>query len=129
MLPSDMLTSPEGWPHLTQIIGRVHTSSALNPLLWLCGLTTLPSWTVATFLSGSLQIGLLCFDALAPFSAIVGFFYLLFKDPDRLQSERFQLTRQQYQLIGDDRRRGQLIEADTEVVANPIVEGTNESGT
>jgi hypothetical protein len=63
--------------------------------------------------------------------AIVAFFYLLFKDPDRLQSERFQLTRQQYRLIGDDLRRGQVIESASEVIANPVAEAKegNSDGT
>jgi hypothetical protein len=59
--------------------------------------------------------------------AILAFFYLLFKDPDRLQSERFQLTRQQYRLIGDDLRRGQIIESASEVIANPVVEAKEEN--
>jgi hypothetical protein len=124
-----VLTPPEGWPHLTQVIGRIHTSSALNPLLWLCGLTTLSSWGIGAFLTGGLQIALFCFGALPPVCAILAFFYLLFKDPDRLQSERFQLTRQQYQLIGDDLRRGQTIEGASEVIANPVVEGKHTDGT
>jgi len=58
---------------------------------------------------------------------MLAFFYLLFKDPDRLQSERFQLTRQQYRLIGDDLRRGQVIESASEVIANPVVEAKEEN--
>jgi hypothetical protein len=126
-----VLTPPEGWPHLTQVIRRIHTSSALNPLLWLCGLTTLSSWGIGTFLTGWLQVELFCFGTLPPICAIVAFFYLLFKDPDRLQSERFQLTRQQYRLIGDDLRRGQVIESASEVIANPVAEAKegNSDGT
>jgi hypothetical protein len=55
------------------------------------------------------------------------FFYLLFKDPDRLQSERFQLTRQQYRLIGDDLRRGQVIESASEVITNPVAKAKEEN--
>jgi hypothetical protein len=91
-------------------------------LLWLCGLTTLSSWGIGTFLTGWLQVALFGFGALPPVCAILAFFYLLFKDPDRLQSERFQLTRQQYRLIGDDLRRGRVIESTSEVIANPVVD-------
>jgi hypothetical protein len=79
-------------------------------------------------LSGWLQIALFCFGGISPICVIAAFFYLLFKDPDRLQSERFQLTRHQYRLIGDDLRRGQVIENASEVV-NPALEGQNADGT
>src|SRR5436305_6298064 len=101
------------WPRLPDPIGKIYTSSALNPLLWLCGLITLPAWSLATFGSavGFWQAALYVGGAIPTGSALFAYFRLLSNDPDRLQSERFQLTRQQYQMIGYDLHRGRVIDA------------------
>jgi hypothetical protein len=120
---------PGRWPHLDHTIERIRTSSALNPLLWLCGLVTLPAWTIAGWtLSGWGQFLMFCVGAAPPACAIVAYFRLLYKDPDRLQSERFQLTRQRYNMIGDDLHRGLVIDAESELVANPPVAGNESDG-
>lgn|SRR5665213_1018647 len=117
------MLSQGNWPQIHQVIERIRTSSALNPLLWLCGLVTLPAWSVATWaLSGWLQIAMFCIGTAPPACAVVAYFLLLSRDPDRLQSERFQLTRQRYSLIGDDLQRGQTIDAEAEVITNPVTE-------
>lgn len=124
-----MLT-PSGWPRLYQPIEKIRTSSALNPLLWLCGLVTLPAWTLAAWiLTGWLQIAMFSVGIAPPTCAVIAYFLLLRKDPDRLQSERFQLTRLRYTLIGDDLHRGETIDAEAEVISNPAAEGDPPSGT
>src|SRR5579864_1043105 len=115
------MLSGGGWPKFPDPIGKIYTSSALNPLLWLCGLITLPAWTLATFAAhGFWRAALYILGTIPPACALVAYFRLLFTDPDRLQSERFQLTRQQYQMIGDDRHRGQIVDVASEIVTNPI---------
>ena len=111
----------ERWPH--QIIGRVHTSSnALLPLLWLCGLITLPAWGMAAWVvSNWLQVALFLAGTAPPLCAGYAYLRLLFKDPDRLQSERYQLTRLHYSLLGDDLHRGQVIEGSAEEIQNPLL--------
>jgi hypothetical protein len=122
------MITPGAWPHLSRTIERIHTSSALNPLLWLCGLTTLAAWALAAWTGGWLQVAFFCAGTVPIICALIAYFCLLFKDPDRLQSERFQLTRQQYELIGDDRHRGATIDAASEVISNPAIEGKTANG-
>ena len=95
----------------------------------IAGLTTLAAWALAAWTGGWLQIAFFCVGTIPLICALFAYFYLLFNDPDRLQSERFQLTRQQYQLIGDDRHRGTTIEAASEVIPNPAIEGNAANGT
>jgi hypothetical protein len=107
------------------LAARITTQSALNPLLWLCALTTLPAWAAAPFQTGWIEIGLFASGGVPVLAALTAYFYLLFIDPDRLQSERFQLTRHQYQLLGDDRistdRLGAIIEGSSKLVPNPTL--------
>jgi hypothetical protein len=85
--------------------GRLRVRSALNPILWLSAIISVPSlvclsWmeTVPTWL-----IGLTC----APVAtAILGFLFLLFFDRDKLQSEDYQLRKRSLELAeqkGDDK--------------------------
>jgi hypothetical protein len=85
-------------------------SSALNPLLWLTGLVTLPSlaaafWTVDLWKS-FVFFGL----AIFPVGMTAGvYLYFMIRDPDRIQSEDYRIRKQAFKVI---LRRG----ANTEIV-------------
>jgi len=75
---------------MTEPSGRLTVRSALNPILWLCGITSVPvacitAWTGNVFWWTGFLIG-------GPIAlAMLGFLYFMFRDPDRLQSEDFQM--------------------------------------
>ena len=75
---------------ITESGGRLVVRSALNPLLWLCGVVSMPmafgsALTGASFWwTGPLVGG-------PPILAMVVYVFLLFTDRDRLQSEDFQI--------------------------------------
>lgn len=78
--------------------GRLRVRSALNPVLWLCAIVTVPcamsySWSAE-------KPEWLLVLAFAPVTvALFGFLVLLFKDPDKLQSEEYQIRKQSLELI------------------------------
>ena len=45
--------------------GRLRVKSALNPILWLCGIITIPSISVIAYLGGNLRDRPLIFCAIA----------------------------------------------------------------
>lgn len=106
---------------LSQAGGRLKVSSALNPILWLCALTTVPCITVLVLLPNiSVWVGLfLSIFAVAPvITAIFGFLFLLFNDRDKLQSEDYQIRKSYLELI--EQKGSPAIEAAyVEVVENP----------
>lgn len=110
-------------------VAALTVRSALNPMLWLCGIVTLPILVISSFIP---SIGLL-FQILAciPVGVVCfGFFFLLFFDRDRLQSENYQIRKQSLELI---EQKGDLqpIEATTiELIANPesLSQSSRESG-
>jgi predicted signal transduction protein with EAL and GGDEF domain len=77
---------------LTEAGGRLTVKSALNPMLWMCGLVSGPALIAATRMDvvpAWLQILILS----PVLSTILGFFALLIWDRDKLQSEDFQLKK------------------------------------
>lgn len=83
---------------------KLAVRSALNPVLWLCAIVTVPALMVTPFLDSPPKwlILLICAPVLA---AIVGFIFLLFFDRDKLQSEDYQIKKRSLEIIeqkGDD---------------------------
>lgn len=80
--------------------GSLKVRSALNPLLWLCAIVSVPSMTVAGFTSSPAAWWLI-FGAVAPVAvALLCYMILMFRDPDKLQSEEYQIQKQTLQLAG-----------------------------
>lgn len=77
--------------------GRLTVKSALNPILWLCGIITTP-----TLLAGALYPQLanwIVVVGCAPVGvALFGFLFLLFCDRDKLQSEDYQIRKRTIEL-------------------------------
>ncbi len=110
------------------LLGQIHVrSSALNPLLWLAALGGLLCFPAAYFMSDYagwlLSIGAIC--VLSPIPAYI---YFAFKDPNRLQSEEYQLQQQQIQLM-QGREKVEVITANQELIPNPaLLETTSNEG-
>ena len=98
-------------------IERVAVRNALNPVLWLCGLVSTPAAISVSLGNGTwLHIAL----ALGPVAvALFAFCFFMFRDPDRLHSESFQLRKQALELI-EEKGSLSVIDATTiEVISNP----------
>lgn len=77
---------------------KLTVRSALNPILWLCALVTIPALVVIPFLGSppNWLVVLICSPVLA---AILGFLFLLLFDRDKLQSEDYQIKKRSLEII------------------------------
>lgn len=110
------------------LCGQIHVrSSALNPLLWLAGMggpiCFLAAYFIPLYAGLLISIGITCVV-----SPILAYVYFARKDPNRLQSEEYQLQQQQIQLT-QGREKVEVIAADQELVPNPaLLETTSNEG-
>ena len=106
--------------------GKLSVKSALNPILWLCAIISIPSLVISGFLGATPTW--LIFLILSPVCvAMLGFLILLFIDRDKLQSEEYQLKKKSLELIqekGDTEPR--IIDTvNMEMFENPESNSTN----
>lgn len=75
--------------------------SALNPMLWLTAIVSPTALTVAYMFreSPSVVLGLLLLAALPVVVTCLGFGFFAFRNPDKLQSEEYQLRHETLQLL------------------------------
>jgi len=100
--------------------GKLTVRSALNPILWLCAIVTIPSLCVLAFISNP-PIWLILLICSPVGAAILGFMFLLFFDRDKLQSEDYQIRKKSLELIQQKgEKEPQIINADeVEAITNP----------
>ncbi len=72
--------------------GRLTVRSALNPILWLSGIITIPTLVAGTFYP-NLSSWIVAVGCSPVIMAIFGFLFLLIFDRDKLQSEDYQLKK------------------------------------
>jgi hypothetical protein len=78
--------------------GRLTVRSALNPVLWLCAIVSIPTMIVYSLMPS--KPVWLAFLSCAPIAAtVLGFFFLLVFDRDKLQSEEYQIRKRSLELI------------------------------
>jgi amino acid permease len=115
---------PELFQRLTQLaenaISRLTVHSALNPCLWLVGLT-MPFGVAMVLLSSSLFLQItgvaLIFFPLVFFG--VGFIYFMLTNPDKLRSEDYELRRTALALIEQKGGNIAIAEASVQAISNP----------
>lgn len=98
---------------------RLRVRSALNPLLWLCGVVSIPSISAALFAEGGLRILLACLAAMPPVIACIAYCILLYRDPDKLQSEEYQIQKRILDIIEEKGGTVPILAASLEAIANP----------
>ena len=77
--------------------GRLTVRSALNPILWLCGIITIPTLIAGTFYP-TLSSWIVAIGCSPVIVALFGFLFLLFFDRDKLQSEDYQIKKRTIEL-------------------------------
>lgn len=77
--------------------GRLTVKSALNPILWLCGIITIPTLAAGTFYP-HLATWIVAVGCAPVIVALFGFLFLLFFDRDKLQSEDYQIKKRTIEL-------------------------------
>jgi hypothetical protein len=83
---------------VSELGGKLKVKSALNPILWLCGIICVPA-ILTVNLASKPHPSMIYLVWVIISVAIIAFVYLLLADPDRLQSEEFQIRRQTLEMI------------------------------
>ena len=102
--------------------GRLRVRSALNPVLWLCAITTVPSLYFASQMVEP-PAWLITLIFLPLVAAIAGFLFLLFFDRDKLQSEDYQIRKMELEWIQEKGTIFPVDIASTEKTSNPRLPG------
>src|ERR1700687_5320338 len=87
----------------------LRVKSALNPMLWLCGIISLPCLLLAYLIGTASPLAVIfsCIGAAPILSTIIGFFYFMIFKADKLQSEEYQLRHEAIEFI---KQKGSSIE-------------------
>ena len=97
---------------MADVGGRLRVKSALNPVLWLCAVVTVPVAGLATYVKEPTWL-IVCLVVLAflPLGLVgFGFVVFLFRDPDKLQSEDYQIRKQTLEMIGEKGQEARLVD-------------------
>jgi len=104
--------------------GKLSVKSALNPMLWLCAIVSIPSLIIAIIGFGKETPSWLIFLIIGPVAiALLGFLFLLIFDRDKLQSEEYQLKKRSLELI-QEKGQDEPILVDSEKEDLDLVENT-----
>ncbi len=98
--------------------GRLRVKSALNPVLWLCGLVTIPSICLMGRFNYN-PVWLIVIAVTPVVCAAFGFIFLLFVDRDKLQSEDYQIRKQTLELIQEKGDKFPVLGTSIQAIANP----------
>ena len=105
--------------------GRLTVKSALNPILWLCALISVPTIAVNAWTTLPLWISIVgCAPILM---AMFGFMFLLFIDRDKLQSEDYQLKKRSLELVEQKGDSTAYVVLNDALTTNPELPPTNST--
>ena len=111
--------------------GRLRVRSALNPILWLCAIVTVPGFVYLGATDNEIPF-LFQIVILSPVViAILGFTFLLIFDRDKLQSEDYQIRKQTLELVQEKGDEFPSIAHTLEAISNPAsnyIEHDSEEG-
>lgn len=94
--------------------------SALNPMLWLCGLMT-PCFLGAAYMVKDIPsafAALLVMAGIPTVSTCIGFFYLAIAKPEKLQSEEFQLRHEALISVREKGHKPEVVPVDINELVN-----------
>lgn len=82
---------------ISAVGGKLRVRSALNPILWLCAVVSVPGLGLLTVVESVPSWAVVVVSS-PPIVACVSYLILLFRDPDKLQSEEYQINKQLLEL-------------------------------
>jgi hypothetical protein len=98
--------------------------TAVNPLLWMTGIVTPLSLVLAVIANERwMRVALLSLGALPVAVTLAAYFVLLFRDPDRLQSEEYRLRQRALQMVYKKGAGAEIVDAATEIVRTERLPG------
>ena len=82
-------------------ISKVAAKSAVNPILWLSALISLPLCALAAFTDPPLKWIFVGIGSIPILLTCVGFIYFMLKKPDYLRSEKFHIQKYSLEYLGE----------------------------
>jgi hypothetical protein len=106
----------------TSAAGKLRVKSALNPMLWLCAIVSLPCFILAYLFAGIEPLAsVLVYVGAGPVVAtIIGFLYFMMFAPEKLQSEEYQIRHETLELIKQKGSAVEISPSSLEAIANPV---------
>ena len=103
--------------------------TAINPLLWLVGITT-PLALILGFLTtdSPVRIFLFGFATVIVAAAFVAYFVILFRDPDRLQSEEYRPRQRALQMLYKQGASAEIVDVAREIARTESLPGGFSDG-
>ena len=102
-------------------LASIKHKTAVQPLLWLCGTFSLGCFIILLFVKDLwLQRGIFLVGLSPVVLFIFAYIYFMFKDPDRLHSEEFQLKRRSLGIV--ESKGGTVAILPVDLSSNPYVE-------
>jgi hypothetical protein len=98
---------------------RLKVRSTLNPMLWLCGIVCPVCFGFSLALDGALRVVLVALGGLPIVVACASYVLLMFRRPDDLKSEEFQLRKMALELIEEKGGRIQIESVSVNEITNP----------
>ena len=102
---------------------NLRVRSALNPMLWMCAIVSIPCYVISYFAyaSGLEHLGmvLVYIGSVPVIGTVLGFMYLMVVSPEKLQSEEYQLRHETIELIKQKGSAVELSPSSLEAIANP----------
>jgi hypothetical protein len=102
---------------MTEVGGRLKVRSALNPMLYLCGIVVVPYIPAVCFSTPPVVVHWIVGAVVA--STLLSNFILLVWDRDRLQSEDYLIRRQTLELIEEKGSNKAIDAATVEAISGP----------
>jgi membrane protein YdbS with pleckstrin-like domain len=91
--------------------------TAINPLLWLVGIVTPASLVLAVAVGETwIRAALFSLGALPVVVTIAAYFVLMFRGPDRLQSEEYRFRQRALQMLYRKGTSAEIVDAAREIV-------------
>lgn len=99
---------------------KVTVKSAVNPSLWACAVISAPLFALASITDGKIAYAFFIIATLPVAAFLISYIYLLFKNPDYLRSEDYQLKAESLKLLGSKDNPLQADAGDVvSVITNP----------
>ncbi|MFA7252349.1 MAG: hypothetical protein WC027_00635 [Candidatus Paceibacterota bacterium] len=107
-------------PNTESIAKQITVRSAVNPSLWACVVISLPMFFACTQVIGWLSVAFFVIALMPVLAFFVSYLFLLFKAPNYLRSEEYQLKAEALRCFGDkdnffDAKAGDVIK----MITNP----------
>ena len=81
-------------------VQKITVKSAVNPSLWACAVISTPLFILANKDDNKLAIAFFIIATIPVISFFLSYVYLLFKNPDYLRSEDYQIKAESLKLLG-----------------------------